>query len=229
LKPLISHLEELRSRFITFLFFFFILFILGVIFSPYIIKKIIYDLALENINLVTLAPLEFIYTQLKVGFFMALFLSSPLAIYQTLIFLKPALKKNELNAVRLSLFAFLLLFFAGIYFGYKVFLKISLFFLANLSSLANIPNMWSIYTFISFIIITCLSLGIIFQLPLLLILLKKLNILNEKLLSKKRPYVYVIIFIIAALLTPPDIITQILIACPLVILYELSIFLMKLF
>ena len=92
-------------------------------------------------------------------------------------------------------------------FSYFIFIRVVLYFLSNLSAGIAL-NLWSINKFFSFIFITCLSFGIIFQLPLFLLILNKLNIVNLDTLRKQRKYIYVLIFILAALVTPPDAITQ---------------------
>jgi len=225
-RALLEHLEELRKRFLVVTGFFLISFALGVMISPWIIKKISADLIITNVSLVSLSPLEFIYTQLKVGFVFALAISFPVLVYELIRFIRPALKKKELIALKYIMPGFLMFFVFGVLFAYFVFLKPALFFLAGLSTLARIENLWSIHYFISFILWICFSLGLVFELPLLLLLLKKLNLITRSFLRKYRPHIYVLAFVIAAIITPPDVITQIIIALPLVILFEISYWLM---
>lgn len=228
-KPLIEHLNELRSRIIIILVFFFVLFFIGFFFSNFIIERVINDLIIaENIKLIVLTPLEFIYAKLKVGFLLALMLASPLIIYEALLFAKPALTRKEKNAIKLILPSFVLLSLAGIVFAYFIFLPIALYFLANLPAF-GILNLWSLNKFISFAFITALSFGLVFQIPLIMLLLHRLNILNIEVLKKQRKIVYVMAFLLAALITPPDIITQIIIALPLIILYEGSFWFVRIF
>ena len=223
----IEHLEELRARIIIVAAFFSFAFILGMALSPVIIQKIISDMSISNITLVSLTPLEFIHTQLKIGFFSALLISSPMIIYQLIAFIKPGAKRTELAAVKYTLPSIFVFFISGAAFGYIIFTKIALRFLAHLSSLADIQNMWSLNTFISFILISSVSLGILFELPVVLLLLKYLNLVNEKILSRKRKHVYVSIFILAAIITPPDVITQVMISLPVILLYEVSLAIIK--
>lgn len=227
-KPLIKHLDELRSRLIIILIFFFIVFIIGFSISNLIIERVINDLVIaENIKLIVLTPLEFVYAKLKVGFLAALMLSSPLIIYELLLFAKPALKKNEKTAIKMILPSFVLLFLAGLVFAYFIFLPVALYFLANLTG--NIANMWSLNKFIGFIFMTALSFALVFQIPLIMLVLHRLNIVNIEVLKKQRKVVYVMAFLLAALITPPDIITQIIIALPLIILYEASFLFVRVF
>jgi sec-independent protein translocase protein TatC len=227
--PILEHLKELRCGFIVIIIYFLLFLVLGVAISPLLVKKIINDLLIANVELVSLSPLEFLYTQIKVGFIFALTLTSPIIIYQLIKFIKPGMKKKEIRLIKYTLPVFILLLIFGISFAYLIFLKVSLFFLANLSSIADIQNLWSINKFISFIVGMSLALGFVFEVPLLLFLLKKLNIVNIKSLKKYRAHVYVFAFIIAAIISPPDVVTQILIALPLIGLFELSYFLAKVF
>lgn len=227
MKPLIDHLDELRKRLVFIVLILFFSFIVGVIISPLIIKLIINDLNLDNIFLVSLGPLEVIYTQIKVGFIIGCFLSLPFVLYHVILFIKPGMKRKERIALGYFLMPFLGLFILGVFFGYKIFLRIALFFLSNLSTTINIENLWSISSFVSFVVVTCFALGVIFELPLVLLILKLLGITNEEFLTKKRAYVYVLIFVIAALITPPDVMTMILIGLPVIFLYELSCLVMK--
>ena len=224
-----EHLEELRSRLLNIAVFFIFFLIFGFIFSPMIIKKIISDLLIANVELVSLSPIEFIYTQIRVSFYFAIALSSPLIIYHAARFVKPGLKRNEIKGLAYILPGIFLFFILGLLFTYFIFLKTALFFLAGLSSLADIANMWSIERFISFVVGLSLAVGLIFEMPLVLVVLHRLNIVKIKHLKKFRPYIYVGCFIIAALLTPPDVVTQILIALPIIILYEFSLLLMRIF
>lgn len=227
-KPLIEHLNELRSRLIIILVFFFVVFFFGFLGSNFIIERVINDLIItENIKLIVLTPLEFIYAKLKVGFLLSLMLVSPLIIYEALIFAKPALTRREKKGIKLILPSFILLFLAGIVFAYFIFLPVALCFLANLTG--NIANMWSLNKFVSFCFITALSFGLVFQIPLIMLVLNKLNIINIEVLKKQRKIVYVMAFLLAALITPPDIITQIIIALPLIILYEGSFIFVRIF
>lgn len=224
---IIDHLTELKKRLVTIFVFLFFSFLIGLLLSPSIIRIIIKELTVPGVTLVALTPFEFIYTQIKIGMFFGLILSSPLIIYEAINFLKPGLKKKELIAVKYILPGFFALFLAGVYFGYAVFLKVSIFFLANLSSLANIQNMWSINSFIEFIIIACLSIGIVFELPLVIILLNKLHIISYRMLKKYRMHIYILSFVLAALITPPDVVTQVIIALPIILLYEVSLVLIR--
>jgi len=225
--PLYEHIGELRKRFLTIIIFLFLFFIIGFAFSNFFIKRIINDLIfIENVKIISLSPMEYIITQIKVGFIISLILTIPIILYQLLVFIRPGLNKKEKKGIKLIMPSFILLFLMGIVFAYFIFLPVAIYFLGNLSK-GIIENIWSINKFINFVLLSCLSSGLIFQLPLLLIVLNRLGIVNVKWLKKYRAHVYVLIFVLAAIITPPDFITQLVIAVPLVLLYEVSLLLVR--
>lgn len=226
--PLYEHLNELRRRFVVVIIFLFVFFIIGFSLSNFFIKRIINDLIfIENVKIIGLTPMEYILTQVKVAFLISFIITLPIIIYQILVFIKPGLNKKERNALKLILPTFILLFLMGIAFAYFIFLPLTIYFLGNLSK-GIVENMWSINKFINFALLSCLSSGFIFQMPLLLMVLNRLGIVNVKGLKKYRAHIYVLIFIIAAVITPtPDFITQLIVALPLILLLEISFFLLN--
>ncbi|MDP7140857.1 MAG: twin-arginine translocase subunit TatC [Candidatus Woesearchaeota archaeon] len=220
---LYEHLDELRKRFLIIIIFLLLFFVIGFSLSNYFIKIIINDLILiENVKIIGLTPVEYILTQIRIGFIISLIITIPIIIYQALVFIIPGLRRRERDAIKFILPAFFMLFVLGISFAYFIFLPIAIYFLGNLST-GVVENVWSIKEFINFVILSCLGSALVFQLPLLLVLLNKLNIISLKQLKKYRSHVYVLIFLMSALITPPDIITMVIIALPLIVLYEVSL------
>ena len=226
MKPLVSHVEELRRRLLFIIYALFIGTIFGVLLSPLIIKSIIVDLSLQNM-LVSLSPTEVVYVQIKVGFLFAAVLAFPIIFYHIIAFLKPGITAREKSMLVYFLPSAIGLFVIGVYFGYRLFIRIVLYFLGNLSKMILVYNLWSLDNFITFLVVTCIGIGLVFELPLVILILKLLKIVNRGFLESKRAHVYVLIFILAAVITPPDVITQILIGIPLIALYEISIFLLR--
>ncbi|MBW2974102.1 twin-arginine translocase subunit TatC [Candidatus Woesearchaeota archaeon] len=225
--PLHEHLDELRKRFIIVIVFLFIFFIVGFLFSGFFIKKIIHDLVfIENVRIIGLTPIEYFLTQVKVGFLISFIITLPIIIYQLLVFISPGMNRREKKSIKLILPSFILLFLIGVVFTYFIFLPVAVYFLGNLSK-GIIENIWSIDAFINFVLLSCLSFGLIFQLPLLLITLNRIGIIDAKSLRTYRAHTYVIIFILSAVITPPDAITQLIIALPLVMLYEASLLIIR--
>ena len=228
LKPLIEHIDELRKRLILIIYSLFFSVVFGILTSPFMINLIISDMELSNVKLVTLSPLELIYTQIKTGFLIGLVIAFPILIYHLIMFFKPAINKKEKIALAYFILPGLGLFMLGAYFGYRVFVRIALFFIGNISNVIGIENMWGINSFISFIVMICIGMGILFEMPLVMVVLAAVGIVDYRTLNSKRAHIYVGLFILAALFTPPDVVTQILVVMPMIVLYELSVLLVKL-
>jgi sec-independent protein translocase protein TatC len=143
-------------------------------------------------------------------------------------FIKPALTKKELENTRGVIFWVSVLFFMGVFFGFFIIAPYTLNFFGNFQLDENIENRWTISSYFDTMIPLILGTGLAFQLPLLMILLAKIGIVSATYLRNVRKYSIVIILIVAAIITPgPDVISQMTVAIPLLILYEISIVLTK--
>lgn len=143
-------------------------------------------------------------------------------------FIKPALNKKELQNTRGIIFWVSVLFFMGVGFGYFVIAPYTLNFFGNFQLDENIENRWTISSYFDTLIPLVLGTGLAFQLPLLMVLLAKIGIVSASYLRRVRKYSFVIILILAAVITPgPDVISQMTVAVPLWLLYEISILLTR--
>jgi sec-independent protein translocase protein TatC len=143
-------------------------------------------------------------------------------------FIKPALNRKELQNTRGVIFWVSLLFFTGVFFGYFVVAPYTINFFGNFQLDENIENRWTIASYFDTIIPLILGAGLAFQLPLLMVFLAKIGIVSATYLRKVRRYSIVIIMIVAAIITPgPDVISQLTVAIPLLLLYEVSILLTR--
>lgn len=138
-------------------------------------------------------------------------------------FVKPALTKNELKKTRGVIFWVSFLFFTGILFGYFILMPFSMNFLAAFSMSDSIQNIWTIKSYINTMMPLVLGSGLAFQMPLVIYFLAKIGIVTGSFLRKNRRYAIVAILIIAAIITPPDVISQVVVTLPLWLLYEISI------
>ena len=233
-----SHFIELRSRLLNSLIFIFFVFIISYIFAEQIYNFLVepYANAVKNDKisrrLIFTALHETFITYIKVAFFAAIFLGSPVLLIQIYKFIAPGIYKNEKRAILPYLISTPILFLLGGFLVYYLVMPLAIkFFLSfeTIGSNSNLPIQLEakVNEYLSLIMRLIFAFGISFQLPILLNLLARIGIVNSDYLKKRRRYVIVIIFAIAAILTPPDPITQVGLAIPLLLLYEISIFTVK--
>ena len=229
-----SHFIELRSRLIKSLIFILVIFIISYTFADHIYNFLVepYANAVKDDEisrrLIFTALHETFITYLKVAFFAAIFLGSPILLIQIYKFIAPGLYKNEKKAILPYLISTPILFLLGGLLVYYLVMPLAIkFFLSfeTTGSSTTLPIQLEakVNEYLSLIMRLIFAFGISFQLPILLNLLARTGIVNSNYLKKTRRYVIVIIFSVAAILTPPDPITQIGLAIPLLLLYELSI------
>ena len=220
---LIDHLDELRNRIIICLVSIIILAGFSYIFVEDIINYISQPVGNE---LIFLAPTEAFFTQIKVSLFCGFFLSLPVILFQIWKFIYPALKKEEKKYINILLPLSFIFFIGGGAFALLVIIPFGVNFFINIS-INNLQPRFSLSNYISFILGVILPFALVFQLPLVITILTKLKLISSGILIRNRTYILVFIFIFAAILTPPDIISQIMMALPLILLYEGSILLAK--
>ncbi len=230
-----SHFVELRSRLLNSLIFIFIVFIISYIFAEQIYNFLVepYAEAVKNDKsprrLIFTALHETFITYIKVAFFAAIFLGSPVLLIQIYKFIAPGLYKNEKRAILPYLISTPILFLLGGILVYYLVMPLAIKFFLSFESIGSSETLpiqleAKVNEYLSLIMRLIFAFGISFQLPILLNLLARIGIVNSDYLQKRRRYVIVIIFAVAAILTPPDPITQVGLAIPLLLLYELSIF-----
>ena len=233
-----SHFVELRTRILHSLLFIFIIFVISYFFAEYIYNFLVEPYAaavkddIGSRRLIFTALHETFITYIKVAFFSAIFLGSPVMLIQIYKFIAPGLYKNEKKAILPYLISTPILFLLGGVLVYYLVMPLAIkFFLSFETSGSNltlpIQLEAKVNEYLSLIMRLIFAFGISFQLPILLNLLARIGIVNSEYLKKRRRYVIVIIFTLAAILTPPDPITQVGLAIPLLLLYELSIFTVK--
>lgn len=198
--------------------------VVGWIYAEKIIAILTAPITALKYNLIVISVTEALFTKFKVAIFAGLLLALPVILYQLWTFLLPALKTSEKKYLRYLVPASFLLFIAGVAFGFKVVFPLGVKVLLTTFVVGSITPMVTLSNYLSFAIAFLLPFGLIFELPLIILFLSKLGIISPKYLKEKRKYALLIIFIIAAALTPgPDVISQLLMAAPMYILYEASI------
>jgi len=224
--PLTTHLEELRKRLIHILIALAIGFTLCYSFKEWLFlvvtRPLIAVLPKNSYMIFTSLP-EAFFTYMKIAFFASLILTSPFILYEIWKFVSPGLYPKEKKYVFPFVFFSTLLFAGGVLFGYFIALPPAFKFFVSFSTDALKP-MVSMREYLSLALKFLLAFGICFELPVFVFFLTKIGIVNARMLSRQRRYAILVIFIVAAVLTPsPDVVSQILMAFPLMILYEISI------
>ncbi len=224
-----EHLEELRSRIIKSLIGILVGIIVCAFFSDAIINKILIVPAKKaGFTLQNLKPYGQFMLYMQVVIISGFVLSLPFTLYQFWRFVEPGLLPRERKYVLWIVAFSSLCFFAGIIFAYFVLLPISLKFFAGFGS-SEIQNIIAINEYMKFIIGLILASGIVFELPMLSFFLGRIGILTPAFMRHYRKHAIIVILILSAFLTPtPDVATQLALAIPLILLYELSIFVVQL-
>ncbi len=224
-QPFTAHLEELRSRMIKC----FIAVGIGFLLS-YIFKEQLFDILTMPLVGV-MKPGEFLiytnlpeafFTFLKAAFISGLMLASPVILYQFWMFVAPGLYDKERRMVMPILFLSTFFFVGGALFGYFVVFPIGFEFFLSFAS-ETIRPMPSMKEYLSFASKLLLAFGLVFELPLVITFMARLGIVSVAQLKKNRKYAILLFFLASAVLTPPDVITQIFMAFPMMLLYEISI------
>ena len=234
----ISHLTELRQRLINSIIFLSVLFVICYYFSEHIYGFLVdpYAQAVKNDvvdrRLIFTALQETFLTYLKVSFFAAFFITSPFILIQIWKFIAPGLYDSEKSAIMPYLIATPILFLLGGMLVYYLIMPLAIKFFLSFESVGlstNLPIQLEakVNEYLSLVMKLIFAFGLSFQLPVVLSLLARIGVVDSKYLRERRKYVVVIIFAAAAFLTPPDPVTQIGLAIPLLILYELSILSVK--
>jgi sec-independent protein translocase protein TatC len=198
--------------------------------QPYV--KALGSDGVANKRLIFTALQETFVTYLKLSFFSALFFSFPIFLIQIWKFIAPGLYSNEKKAILPFMIATPVLFLLGAFLAYQFIMPLAIKFFLSFESLTSQTSMpiqleAKVSEYLSLIMIFMIAFGLSFELPVLLILLATVGFVDSKYLSERRRYIIVIIFIVAAIITPPDPISQIGLAIPLMLLYEISILIIK--
>ncbi len=245
----LEHLEELRWHIIRSILAIVFFMIIAFIFKSFIFDNII--LAPKNpgfftnrllcelgerlhtaalcintkpLNLINIKMSGQLTTHITVAMVSGLILAFPVILWEFWQFFKPALKSNEAKYAKGAVTAASLLFFTGVLFGFYMLAPLSVHFLSSYEISPEVTNQINIRSYIGTLTSICLATGLVFELPIIAFFLTKIGIITPAFMRKYRKHAIVVIFIIAAIITPPDVFSQTLVAIPLLLLYEVSIF-----
>lgn len=225
-QPFLSHLAELRKR----LFIIFFAVLTATCISYYFVQMIIEDvlgLAGGKIDFIYISPPELFLAYIKLSLVAGIAVAFPVIAYQIYGFLRPGLEKKERRYVLISIVGGTAFFIAGVVFSYLVVLPMVLSFFINMRINAVEPVM-SVGSYIGFISTSLLSFGLVFEMPMLVLLLSQFGLVTSEFLQKNTKYIVFGIVVVAAIITPPDVISQILLVGPMLVLFEISVLLAKL-
>lgn len=242
----LGHLEELRWRLVKMVIAVFIFATVIFIFTEWITNNIFlvladtdfpifklfcnaFDICVDKID-INWQSIE-MTGQFSINLMMALVggvvVAFPWIFYQIWSFVKPGLKPNEIKSVRGIVFFVSVLFFAGIAFGYYVIAPLTVQFFGNWTMADSIDNVFTINSYLRTVVSTVFFTGLLFLLPVVIQIFSRLGIITSAWLKKYRKHSFIAVLILAAIITPPDLITQIIVAIPIVLLYEFGIIIAK--
>lgn len=220
---IIEHLDELRKRLIITVVSFIVFFIVGFYFVEDIYEWFVKDL---KVKLLVLGPSDIIWIYFMLTSIIAITATIPILAFQIWLFVKPALKPNEIKATLAYIPALFFLFIIGLVFGYFVIFPMIYQFLLKLGGDLFLTN-FTVEKYFTFLFHMTIPFGVLFELPVVIMFLTSLGLLNPYVLQKNRKYAYFILIVVAVCITPPDFMSDFVVAVPLLLLYEMSITLSK--
>ncbi len=227
---LLSHLVELRERLLKIAAAVVVIFVVLLPFSRRIFSLVSEPLRefLPGNQMIATAVASPLLTPFKLTFFVALFIAMPVVLYQVWAFVAPGLYKKEKHFAMPLLATSILLFYLGVAFAYYLVFPLMFGFFTSVAP-EGVEVMTDISSFLDFITTIVLAFGIAFEVPVATVLLVWTGLTNIEKLGKARPYVFLGAFIVGMFLTPPDVISQTLLAVPVYLLYECGILMSRVF
>lgn len=231
LMTLWGHLDELRSRIVKSLWAVTIFFFVAISFATDLInflqRPLLAALPPDQRTLHFTGPMDVFVANIKVSLLTALVIGSPFWIYQFWKFIEPALYDHERKWILPFVVTSIILFLSGVSFCFFVMMPVALSYLIGLGMEVGVPII-TITDYLSLLIILLFAFGLVFETPLILVLLSLLDLVSAKSLSEHRKIIVVAILVIAAVLTPPDVISQSMMAVPMYIMYEAAVVIIRL-
>jgi len=224
---LVDHLQELRVRLIWTILFFVITLVIGFVLAEPVINFFKQSEAARGIPWNVFAFSDAIRVYLQFAFFIAIVLSLPFILFQIWGFVAPGLTKTEQKATAWFIPSAFLLFIGGASFAYFIIFPMIVHFLSKIAKQLGVQEMYGMSQYFGFMFNIIIPFGLLFELPIVIIFLTRIGIVRPALLVKFRKFAYLILVTVAAMITPPELVTNILVSVPLILLYEFSIWLSR--
>ncbi len=218
-----EHLSELKKRTITALFTIITLFILFLWKSKPLITMILQEGKSAGYLMIAISPQETLLQQINTCFICSLIMSIPAVLYEAGMFISPAIGPKYKKYLWASMFAGIVLFAAGMCFAIKIIIPFALVYMKSISQTLGVTLEISVANYISLYATIATTIGMVFEMPIASLLLSKAGLITSEGLKKYKKPAIIVILIIAALITPPDVISQMLVFIPMLALYEISI------
>lgn len=227
-QTIIEHLEDLRKSLVISVIAIIIAAVSSFYYSEQILSIIISPLKALNENLIVTGVTEAFFVKLKLSFLAGFVIAFPVVVWAIWRFFKPALYPHERKYIYLLFPITIILFTVGVLFAYFGILRLVLNFFIYIAG-DNLETMFKVDQYVSFVMAFTIPFGLVFELPVVVFFLSKLGIINHQMLAENRKYALLVIVILAAALTPgPDPVSQMFMALPVYLLYEISIWVSKL-
>ena len=228
-----GHLTVLRNRIAVIIIVFVAAIVALITVAPHVIMFFT-DMGTQyGYRFVVIAPQELLMQQFRLAALGALVLSSPVILYEVYGFARPGLLDRERSALKAALLLGIVFFAVGVLFAYFVTIPFMLNFLISLNDdailLSSIEASISVASYLDFVLLMFIIFGVMFEMPLVSIVLGRFGLLTPSMMNKARPIAIILIFVIRAIVTPPDVVSQIMVAVPMILLYLLSTLFCKIF
>jgi sec-independent protein translocase protein TatC len=221
-----DHINELRKKIIIVVGFFIVSLIGGLFLAKPLIKLMQVEVAKEiTLNAFRLTDPIKIY--MEIAFILAVIVTVPLALYQLWSFVSPGLYEKERKVTLMYIPVSVLLFLVGISFSYFIVFPFIIEFMGRLATDLGIVEVYGINEYFSFLLQIVLPFGFLFQLPVIIMFFTRLGIVTPMFLSSVRRYAYFVLLVVGGLITPPEVLSHIMVTIPLILLYEVSIVISK--
>ncbi|RNB55727.1 twin-arginine translocase subunit TatC [Brevibacillus gelatini] len=221
----VEHLSELRKRIMWVLAVFVVALIVGFFFAGPLIEYLKQEPIADGVPIISLHPSDVLRVYMQFAFLIGAVVTLPVALYHLWRFVSPGLQEHERRGALYFIPAACFLFITGILFGYYIVFPMIMQFMTGMTETIGADPNYGIAEYFGFLFNMVIPFGVLFQLPIIVMFLTRLRILNPMRLAKARRFAYFGLAVIAITLTPPDIVSDVLVTIPLLLLYEFSVWL----